>query len=140
MMRFRDTPQHTALITSIRETLAKYGLNLVRADWQHFKDELWANVCHCMETSTYGIAIFEQIDGLATSPNVSLELGYMLTKGRHCLLLKEQKVQMLQADLAGHLCRPFDVDRIEESVEPEVHAWFKDLGITKRTDERLLIP
>ena len=139
MVRFRDTSSHEEIAQAISTTLEEYGLQLTRADWRQFHDELWANVCHYMDTATYGIAVFEEIGGLSTSPNVSLELGYMLAKGKRCLLLKERNVNMLQADLAGHLCREFDGERIKETVSVEVQAWLHDLGIAKRINERVLL-
>jgi protein-tyrosine-phosphatase len=87
----------------------------------------------------YGVAIFEQIGGDVTSPNVSLELGYMLAKDRPCLLLKDGRVSFLQADLAGHLCQTFDTSAIDQTVPPLVHEWLRDLGISKRAGEKLVV-
>jgi protein-tyrosine-phosphatase len=139
MIRFRGTDQHEAITRVISETLGDYSLNLVRADRSHDEDELWANVRHWMDNSLYGIAVFEVINEQVTSPNVSLELGYMLAKGKKCLLLKERRVPVLQTDLIGHLCREFDADRIEETVSAEVRKWLRDVGISKRTNERWLV-
>ncbi|HLL75290.1 MAG TPA: hypothetical protein VK421_08475 [Pyrinomonadaceae bacterium] len=139
MVRFRDSEHHEKISRVIGEVLGEYSLRLIRADFKHYHDELWGNVQHCMDHCEYGIAVFEQINEQATSPNVSLELGYMLAKGKRCLLLKEKGVPQLQADLVGHLCRVFDADRIEETVGAEVRNWLRDLGIAKKSGERLLV-
>ena len=139
MVRFSETEMHDEISRAISATLEEYGLRLRRADWRQIRDELWANVCYYMDTAKYGIAVFEEIEGRPTSPNVSLELGYMLAKGKRCLLLKERHVKILQADLAGHLCREFDGERIKETVGTEVRAWLRDLGIAKRANERILV-
>jgi hypothetical protein len=139
MVRFRDSEHHEKIRKVIDEILSEYSLRLIRADFKHYHDELWGNVKHCMEQSAYGIAVFEQINEQATSPNVSFELGYMLAKEKTCLLLKEKGVAQLQADLVGHLCRTFDADRIEETVGFELRNWLRDLGIAKKPSERLLV-
>lgn len=139
MIRFRSTEVHEFLTRTIRSALAQYGLNLVRADMRDYHEILFENVRICMDGCDYGIAVFETIDGQVTSPNVSLELGYMLAKARPCLLLKDRSVSFVQADLAGHLYQEFDVEAIPETVPPPIRKWLQDLGFTKRSDERLVV-
>lgn len=139
MVRFRDSEHYKKISKVIGEILREYSLRLIRADFKHYHDELWGNVQHCMDQSDYGIAVFEQINEQVTSPNVSLELGYMFARKKKCLLLKEKSVVQLQADLLGHLCRVFDADRIEETVGAELRNWLRDLGIAKQSGERLLV-
>jgi hypothetical protein len=116
MVRFREAPQYEAITKALSDILGQYSLNLIRADWKQHHDELWPNVRCCMNNAAYGIAVFEYISEQTLSPNVSLELGYMLAKGKRCLLLKDKGVPALQADLVGHLCREFDVEQIPETV------------------------
>lgn len=139
MIRFRSGDAHESLTRTISVTLAKYGLNLVRADIRDYRETLWENVTFCMDACDYGIAVFETIEGEPVSPNVSLELGYMLAKERPCLLLKDKRVSLLPVDLAGHLCQEFDAAAIPETVPPFILRWLRDLGIRKRTDERLVV-
>jgi protein-tyrosine-phosphatase len=73
------------------------------------------------------------------SPNVCLELGYMLALGRPCLLLKERAVPEMQADLGGHLYKEFDAHDIGTTVSQAVRSWLQELDIAKRKGERLLI-
>jgi len=92
-----------------------------------------------MDTSAYGIAIFEHISEDTLSPNVSLELGYMLAKDKQCLILKEKAVPQLQADLVGHICREFEVGRIRETLSVEVTNWLRSLGVAKKPDQKLVV-
>ena len=93
-----------------------------------------------MNASQYGIAVFEQINERDINPNVNLELGYMLGQGKKCLLLKEERVPSLNADLVGHLYKTFDFFNIEKTVKTEVENWIKlDLGFNKKAGERLLV-
>jgi protein-tyrosine-phosphatase len=138
MIRFREAEQYELIASVLTEILDQYSLALTRADYKQHHDELWANVRHCMDNAAYGIAVFEHIADPTLSPNVSLELGYMLAKGKRCLLLREKRVPALQADLVGHLCHEFDCDRIPETLSKEVRNWLRDLGIAKRKDEKVL--
>jgi protein-tyrosine-phosphatase len=120
--------------------LEGYSLSLIRADLKQFKPTLWDNVKCCMDASNYGIAVFEQIDERDINPNISLELGYMLSQGKKCLLLKEKRVPTLPSDLVGHLYRNFDSYDIEKTIKHEVENWLKsDLGYRKKSNERLLV-
>jgi protein-tyrosine-phosphatase len=139
MIRFRDSPDHDAITETIRRTLDDYGLTLLRADWNVHHAQLFENVRLNMDASEYGVAVFEQIGGEPISPNVALELGYMLAKEKRCLLLRDTRAPMLPADLAGHLCREFDGEHVEETVSDAVRAWLSEIGLAKRPDERLLV-
>lgn len=139
MMRFRETRQQKKIAEAIFSVLKEYSLNLIKADWKHYHDELWTNVRFCMEASQYGIAVFEQIDERDINPNVSLELGYMLSQRKRCLLLKEKRVPALQSDLVGHLYHTFDSYDIHNTVMQEVYCWLQYLGLAKKPDERMLV-
>jgi len=139
MTRFRDTKQHIRISETITKVLSSYSLNLIRADEKQYHNELWTNTKLCMDASRYGIAIIEQIDERDFNPNVNLELGYMLGQNKKCLILKEKRVNYLFTDLLGHLFREFDAYEIEESVSKQVTEWLKDLGIAKKSDEKMLV-
>jgi protein-tyrosine-phosphatase len=139
MIRFRKSDDYAAITAAIEGSLADYDLDLIRADWHQFHDELWSNVRDCMERANYGVAVFETMGGEPLSPNVSLELGYMMAQGKKCLLLCEESAQLLPVDLAGHLCRKFDARDIIGSVQREVSTWLEDIGVAKKSGERLLV-
>lgn len=139
MMRFRNSPQQKELLQTVRETLAHYGINGLRADDKSYADSLWANVRSYMDACASGIAIFEQIDDDDFNPNVSLELGYMRAQAKPVLLLKEKRLKSLPTDVAGQLYRSFDSYDIHSSVPPSINEWLRDIGIAKSTAERLLL-
>jgi protein-tyrosine-phosphatase len=141
MTRFHraDLAAYADLVQVLTEELRGYGLRLTRADYRQFQDELWSNVCQFMDSAQFGIAIFDRFDDLPVSLNVSLELGYMLAKGKRCLLLRDKLLSGLQADLAGHLCYEIDQRDIARTVSNRVRVWLQDLGVAKRPDEKLLI-
>jgi protein-tyrosine-phosphatase len=138
MIGFQDTELHTLLTNGIRSTLGHYGLGLIRADVGDFREILWDNVRFCMDACGLGVAVFDAVGRQAISPNVALELGYMMAKGRRCLL-KDDRVTLLPADLAGHLCQKFSADAIEETIPPLILRWLRDMGIHKQPDERVVV-
>ena len=139
MMRFRDEEPYRVIERAISSTLGEYSLEPRRADWQQHDELLWSNVCKYMEGCGMGVAVFDQLLGDEVSPNVCLELGYMLAHHRPCLLLKERSMAPLQADLAGHLYKEFDAGALEQSVAAAVRAWLQEQGIAKKRGERLLV-
>jgi protein-tyrosine-phosphatase len=139
MMRFRDAEPYDELAGTLRTILDEYSLKLRRADWKQHADLLWDNVRHYMDRSAYGIAIFDRLGADEVSPNVCLELGYMIARQRPCLLLKERSVPALQADLAGHLFVDFDLEDIRETVGAGVRSWLEDVGVAKRKGERMVV-
>jgi protein-tyrosine-phosphatase len=139
MIGFQDTELHRLVTNSIRSTLDRYGLGLIRADVGDFRETLWGNVRFCMDACGLGVAVFDAVGREAVSPNVALELGYMMAKGRRCLLLKDDRVTLLPADLAGHLCQEFSAAAIEETIPPSILRWLRDMGIHKQPDERVVV-
>src|ERR1043166_4417962 len=132
MMRYADTPQFRALEHTIRITLAEYGLIARLAKDACLSDDLWENIRIYMEGSTFGIAIFEEIDQRDFNPNVSLELGFMYARRRRCLLLKDKRMPRLPTDTCGKIYRDFDTYDIEVSVRDQVATWCeRDLGLKK---------
>jgi hypothetical protein len=82
----------------------------------------------------YGVAVFEDIDRLDFNPNVSLELGYMMGHRKRTLILKEQRLPNLPADVVHRLYKPFDMFAITDSVSREVRRWVEvDLGFPRIT-------
>lgn len=132
MMRFIETSQMAEIYTSIKESCSSYGFHAVRADDRDYTGELWSNIEVYMTCCHYGVAIFEDIEKRDFNPNVSLELGYMLGRRRRTLILKEERLPNLPADVIHRLYKPFDMFRIPESVSREVRRWIEvDLGIPR---------
>lgn len=136
MMSFDDTSkQLNAAYESIAATLKAHGLNALRADAGAYSDDLWHNVETYMACSAYGIAVFEDINKREFNPNVSLELGYMMSSRKRCLLLKEKHLPSVPVDVAGKLYRPWDSYEIAETVSEQVANWVKkDLRLLHEAD------
>jgi len=132
MMRYSDTPQFRVLEHTLRIALAEYGLIARLAKDACLSDDLWENIRTYMEGSTFGIAVFEEIDQRDFNPNVSLELGFMYARRRRCLLLKDKRMPRLPTDTCGKIYRDFDTYDIEVSVRDQVITWCeRDLGLKK---------
>ncbi len=139
IMRFRDTKQHREILAALREALAYYGLNGLRADDKGYSDSCWSNVKSYLDACDSGIAVFENIDDDDFNPNVSLELGYMMALKKPVLLLKEKRLQALQSDVVGNLYKTFDSYDISTSVRSSVLQWLRDIGIAKSAAERVVL-
>lgn len=134
MMRFLQSEQMREIHGTIKATLAERGFHAVRTDDRDYTGELWSNVEVYMACSMYGIAVFEDIQQRDFNPNVSLELGYMLGRRRRCLILKEERLPNLPADVVHRLYKPFDMFDIPGSIAREVGRWIDvDLGVADHT-------
>lgn len=130
MMRFNDTEQMKTVYETIKSTLATRGMTAIRADDRDYTGELWSNIEVYLTGCRYGIAVFEDIDQRDYNPNVSLELGYLMGRGKRTLLLKEKRLPRLPTDVVHRLYKEFDMFDIANSVEREVGRWIDvDLGL-----------
>jgi len=130
MMRFSSSPQLNEAHEAIKDALSDRGFHAVRADDRDYTGELWSNIEVYMTCCDFGIAIFEDFERRDFNPNVSLELGYMLGRRKRCLILKENHLPDLPADVVHRLYKPFDMFDIRPSVTREVERWVGvDLGI-----------
>lgn len=132
MMRFKDTPQMGEIYGAIKESCNAYGFHAVRGDDREYTEDLWSNILVYMICCQYGIAVFEDIDQRDFNPNVSLELGYMMGRRKRTLILKEQHLPDLPADVVHRLYKPFDMFAINESVSRVVSRFLQvDLGVSR---------
>lgn len=130
MMRFNDTVQMKAVYQTIKSALSVRGMTAIRADDRDYTGELWSNIEVYLTVCRYGIAVFEDIDQRDYNPNVSLELGYLMGRGKRTLLLKEKRLPRLPTDVVHRLYKEFDMFDIEASIEREVGRWIDvDLGL-----------
>ncbi len=130
MMRFSDTPQMQQIHQAIVAGLKEHGMNAVRADDRDYTGELWSNIEVYLTGCQYGIAVFEDIDQRDFNPNVSLELGYLMGRGKRTLLLKEKRLPRVPTDVVHRLYKEFDGYDIEDSIKREVGQWVtRDLRI-----------
>ena len=129
MMRFKPGEQYEEITEILRREMGKYGLHVIRADDIDYTGDLWENVCLYMLGSTYGVAVFEEIDEREFNPNIALELGFMLALNKRCLILKDQRMPKMPTDIVGKLYKEFDTYNIETSVTRSVEAWAHDIGL-----------
>ncbi len=130
MMRFSDTPQMQQIHRAIVAGLKEHGMNAVRADDRDYTGELWSNIEVYLTGCQYGIAVFEEIDQRDFNPNVSLELGYLMGRGKRTLLLKEKRLPRVPTDVVHRLYKEFDGYDIENSIKREGGRWItRDLRI-----------
>lgn len=111
----------------------------MRADDKSYAKSLWANVKSYMDVCNLGIAVFEQITDDNFNPNISIELGYMISQNKDVLLLKDQRLQALPTDIVGQLYKPFDSYNIETTVALSIKQWLRDIGVAKSPAERMLL-
>ncbi len=120
------------LFNTIKLELDKYGLDTVRADEKNYSesDYIWDNVQIYMNGCNYGVPVLENLYSEEMNPNVALEYGYMLAKGKRVLLLKEKSFGNIRADILGKIWKEFEFDD-HESIKKAIQNWMVDLGITR---------
>lgn len=131
MMRFANTVQMHQIYESIKKALAELGMTAVRADDRDYTGELWSNIEVYLTGCQYGIAVFEDVEQRDYNPNVSLELGYLMGRGKRTLLLKEKRLPRVPSDVVHRLYKEFDIFDIDTSLNREIKRWISvDLGLT----------
>lgn len=142
MTSFRDDVRYRKTIQTIKRTLKGNGFNGWVASDKTLDSQLWANVQAFMLACKYGIAIItreEERKGtkakILTSqfnPNVSIELGFMLSRGKDVLILKDKVLKKLPTDMIGSLYQDFDLDNPQHSLPSIVERWIKEI-LSKET-------
>jgi hypothetical protein len=129
IMRFAAAKPFTRIVTVIKNTGAKYGLIIVRADENQFHADLWGNVRTLLHGCGFGIAVYERIETDEPNANIGLEVGYLMAMDKPVLLLKDKTIETLQADLAGKLYKQFDPHDPEGSIPAQLEKWLTDNGV-----------
>ena len=135
MMPFKKDPKLDKLTAVIKKTCLKFGFKVFRVDdpFRNLKDQLWDNIVCNMLACKYGIAVYtskkkprSREDQLLFSdnPNVALEFGFMKSRGKQILVLKDKKVN-LPADQRGFLWNDIDVKSPEKTVPKPLADWLK---------------
>jgi len=132
---FRDQATYRELIRTIKEELEKLGFRGWVASDLNLDDQLWTSVQCYLLGCKYGVAIFTQeqethriANADATyNPNVSIEVGYMLSRGKSLLLLKDKGLKQLPTDMLGRLYEDFDLNQAPTSIPAIVQKWVQGL-------------
>jgi phosphoserine phosphatase len=134
MTPFRNEARYRETISAIRETLAKVGLRGWTADERNFEQQLWDNIQVYLNGCRAGIAVFtddttahpQSDQRAAFNPNVSIEVGHMLSRKKPVLLLKEKNLPRLPSDIVGSLYSDFDLNNSADSIRQAVDKWVKE--------------
>lgn len=129
IMQFGETIIHEQIVKIIKETLKKYGIEVLRADDKQYHDDLFPNVLTYLYGCSFGIAVFERLENEVFNPNVSLEVGYMTALKKSVCLLKDKTLTTLHTDLVGKLYKTFDPQNSAETIPPELEKWVRDKDI-----------
>jgi hypothetical protein len=126
MMKYEDTPMPIELVKIIKEHFAYYNYNILRADDKWYSDDLLSNIKTYMHGCSFGVALFDRINSNYFNPNVSLEIGYMMSLDKPILFLKEKTLQSLHTDLVGKLYAEFDFQDAKNTLTKRIDKWLTD--------------
>jgi hypothetical protein len=129
LMRFAAAKPLERIVTIIKQTAARHGLVVIRADENEFHADLWSNVRTHLHGCGFGIAVYERIETDEPNANVGLEVGYLMAMNKPVLLLKDRTIKTLQTDLAGRLYKPFDPHAPDTTLPMQLEKWLFDYGI-----------
>lgn len=128
IMPFREELKQ--IYETIKNTFKKHGLNAIRADEDEFNNDLWENVKVYLDCCNVAVAVFNKIgheqDNPIYNPNVALEVGYMLAKGRKVCILKDNKLPKLPSDLISKMYKEYDSDNVETTLSKQLELWIRD--------------
>jgi predicted nucleotide-binding protein len=143
MMSYKDDDRYRKTIQTIKRTLKDNGFNGLLASDKTVNSQLWGNVQAYMLACKYGIAIItreEERKGTKTkittsqyNPNVAIELGFMLSRGKDVLILKDKVLEKIPTDVMGSLYQDFDLDNPRRSLARTVKRWIKEI-LSKETE------
>jgi hypothetical protein len=129
IMRFTDSKPYGRIVDTICQTAQRHNLNILRADAHEFHADLLSNVKTYLHGCSFGVAVYDRIRTDEPNTNVGFEAGYMMAMNKPVLLLKDQTLPQLQADLAGKLYKGFDPHDPEATIPPQFEKWLEDYGI-----------
>lgn len=126
MMSFEERGYHSDLIKNLKDCFRKENIEILRADDKEYHHDLFCNIQTYIHGCGFGVAIFDKVGAKDFNPNVSLEVGYMLSLNKEILFLKNRDLETLSTDLMGKLHKNFNTYKIKETVPPQVANWISD--------------
>ena len=128
MTPFRDDDAYKTIIEAIKYELRKHKFKGWIASDKKLHKELWPNVQAFMLSCKYGIAVFAPYKDRQRdiNPNVSIELGFMLSRGKEVLILKENSLEKLPSDLMGSLYEKFNLNNTMKELTTILERWHDD--------------
>jgi hypothetical protein len=128
IMQFRETTAHQKIFEAIKNTLSSNGIIGLRADDKQYHDDLLQNVITYMHGCSFGIAVFERIEGEEFNPNISLEVGYLMAMMKPICLLKDKSLKTLHTDIIGRVYQVFDPYDPFATISRELSSWLSQKG------------
>lgn len=129
IMRFSSKRVYSQIQEALKTAFDSLGIRLLRADDKTYSDDLFENVRLYADCCSFGVAVFDRIEGDYFNPNVSLEVGFMLGRQKPVLLLKDDSIQVLPADLVGKLYVPINIHDPQEGLTERIRKWLNDYSI-----------
>jgi nucleoside 2-deoxyribosyltransferase len=129
IMRFKNEAPFPDIVEAVRSTCAAKGLDVIRSDDKEYTDDLLDNVLTHMYACDYAIAIFDEINYREFNPNVALEVGFYVAKCKRVLILKDQAIASMPADIVGTSNKTFNTYDAKQTIPPQVNKWLQDYGI-----------
>lgn len=137
MMPFKTDMEFRVLTDEIKKVCKEMGFKAFRVDDPFRKpyDTLWENIVLNMLGCKYGISVYvseKSVDKVSEeirffhNPNVALEFGFMKSRGKKILILKDETSNM-PSDLQGFLWRPFDIKNPDKTIEGALKPWLAEL-------------
>jgi len=126
---------YVTLVKEIKSALKKEGYAGWLSTDMKLDDDLWNSVAAYLEGCKYGIGIFtrrkkergdEIVEEEYFNPNVSLEIGFMLARGKKVLLLKDKSLTKMPSDLVGKFYQELDLER-PRKVKTIIRKWISEI-------------
>jgi serine/threonine protein kinase len=137
MMPFKSDLLYRSIADSIKRICAENGFKVFRVDDENrsLYDRLWDNIVLNMLSCKYGIAVYitqTSIDKTSDeilffeNPNVALEFGFMKSRGKKILILKDDN-SIIPSDLDGFLWKSFDIKNPDLTIPNSLCNWLRQL-------------
>lgn len=146
MMPFKGDMEYRALTDEIRKVCASVGFKAFRVD-DEFRspfDGLWDNIVLNMLGCKFGVSVYvteKAVDKLTDelrffeNPNVALEFGFMKSRGKKVLVLKD-KNSRAPSDLQGFVWKPFDIKNPDKTVAAALSPWLKEITPKTKNEKK----
>ncbi len=134
MMPFRQgsDERYEKIEEIIKRELRKKGYRGWLASDKKVAPQLWDNIASYLVACKHAVAVFTRLERDRRilnefNPNVSLELGFCLSRGRQVLILKDSELTSLQTDLVGHLYEEFDLNQVGRQLPRKIRRWLSEI-------------
>ncbi len=136
MMPFKSDMEYRVLTEEIKRVCKDNGFTAFRVDdpFRSPFDGLWDNIVANMLSCRYGISVYvsekvhdsiEDEPRFFHNPNVAIEYGFMKSRGKRVLILKDRKSKT-PSDIQGFVWRPFELKNPDKTVAPVLGPWLKE--------------